>query len=89
MKTKNFFQVFTVDLRSLAFLRIALASIILIDLMIRSQHMEAHYTDQGVLPRDIVIEYFSQWRISLHLLSGLLEIQYLIFLISGIFAFLM
>ena len=44
-------QLFGIDLRSLAVLRIGLALLVLTDLFDRLPDLEAHYTDQGVLPR--------------------------------------
>lgn len=59
------------DLRSLAVARIALALVILYDLTDRITDMSDHYTDLGVLPRNILIEYmFGAWEWSLHLTFG-------------------
>ena len=80
-------RVFSIDTRSLALFRIALALLILFDLSVRARELVAHYTDLGVLPRTAFIEHyghFSWW--SLHLLSGSLWFQVLLFLIAGIFA---
>ena len=44
-------ELFTVDLRSLAALRIALAALVLADLLLRWPLLAAHYTDLGVLTR--------------------------------------
>jgi hypothetical protein len=59
-----------VDLRSLALFRICLGSLILVDLVLRSVDLQAHYTDFGVLPRGVLWEMYSQWHISLHTASG-------------------
>lgn len=49
-----FAQLVALDLRSLGLFRIALGSLILIDLCLRAQDLVAHYTDSGVLPIDQV-----------------------------------
>lgn len=45
---------FGVDLRSLALMRIGLASVLFADLLQRSGTLTAHYTDEGVLPRALM-----------------------------------
>ncbi len=83
---EKFAELFGVDLRSLAALRVAMAMLIIIDLIRRSRDLVAHYTDFGVLPRTALIEEYSRWRISLHLANGTWEFQALLFTIAGIFA---
>ena len=83
---EKFAELFGVDLRSLAALRVATAMLIIIDLISRSRDLVAHYTDFGVLPRTALIEDFNRWRISLHLANGTWEFQALLFVIAGIFA---
>jgi len=80
-------DIFCVDLRSLAIFRMAIAMIILADLIARSLSLEAHYADFGVLPRAIFIEKFSPpFRFSLHFLSGDPYFQLGLFILAGIFA---
>jgi hypothetical protein len=63
-------RVFTLDIRSLAVMRIAVAIAILVDLGTRLVHLTAHYSDDGVLPRSIArtIDGFSD--VSLLAISG-------------------
>ncbi len=59
------------DLRSLALSRIGLALVVIYDLTDRIVDMSDHYTDQGVLPRNVLLEYmFGVWEWSLHLTFG-------------------
>jgi hypothetical protein len=44
-------NLFTIDPRSLTFFRVALGTIVLVDLVARSRDIADHYTDWGVLPR--------------------------------------
>lgn len=82
-----FRRVLGADLRSLAATRIAVASIILLDLWLRARDLTAHYTDDGVLPRDAFLErYQDSWRASLHLLNGRFEVQAALFAIAACFA---
>jgi len=83
-------QLFGVDLRSLAALRICLAIILLVDLGGRSFDLAAHYTDAGVLPRTALIgEFSSRWILSLHLMNGTPQVQALLFVVAGLFALLL
>ena len=67
---------FTFDLRSLAAFRIAISSLILVDLTIRAQDLRAHYTDFGVLPRGVQLENFvHDWLVSFQFVSGRKPIQ--------------
>ena len=59
-------ELFGVDLRSLGLLRVAIALVILLDLMQRSRHLVAHYTDFGVLPRAALIANdYTRWHLSI------------------------
>jgi predicted DCC family thiol-disulfide oxidoreductase YuxK len=79
---------FGADLRSLGVLRIAVASLVLIDLIRRSNDLVAHYSDFGVLPRSAVIEnVHSRWLLSIHLINGTWEVQAILFILAAIFAF--
>lgn len=73
-----------IDPRALAALRIALGSLILLDLLLRARSIEAFYTDTGVLPRAALADiYPTISRLSLHALSGTLWWQALLFAIAG------
>jgi predicted DCC family thiol-disulfide oxidoreductase YuxK len=81
---------FGADLRSLGVLRIAIALIILCDLVQRSGDLVAHYTDFGVLPRNAMIgNVSSRWLVSIHLVNGTWEVQAILFGIAGLFALLL
>lgn len=78
---------FTVDTRALAVVRMALASLILLDLLHRAQYLELFYTDQGVYPLaayEVTYTYYNGY--SLHALSGDLWFQQLLFLAAGVIA---
>ena len=83
-------RIFTLDLRSLALYRIALAAIVIADLIRRAEDLRAHYTDIGVLPRADMLEYYKtagKWTV--HLFSGGWQGMALIFFIHGLFALAM
>lgn len=66
-------QLFSVDLRSLATMRIAVASVLLFDLGLRLSDLGAHYTDAGLVTRTGVLETFEflhEWPLCLHLATG-------------------
>jgi hypothetical protein len=71
--------VFTFNRKSLVLGRVLIGSLLLVDLGIRATALEAHYSDLGALPRDAYT--LSQWdqAWSLHLLSGQVWFQALLF----------
>ncbi|MDB5261797.1 MAG: hypothetical protein JWQ14_1078, partial [Adhaeribacter sp.] len=82
-----FKKIFTVDLRALALMRIMVAGIVLIDLTIRASDLEAHYSNMGVLPLHVMFQYaWDSYYFSFHTLSGLWQVQALLFLFAGIVA---
>ena len=83
-------DIFSFDLRSLALFRIGLALVIIADLIIRFQDIEAHYSDYGLLPRTALINKFLKpWYWSVHLLSGQPFVQQLLFIVALFFALLL
>ena len=85
-----FRRAYSLDLRSLALFRVALGSIIFGDLIVRAGDLTAFYTDFGVLPRAALLDKFSPaQRFSIHLMSGSLAFQVVLFLIAGFFALML
>lgn len=83
-------SIFKFDLRSMAATRIALAMIIIIDLIIRGTQLEAHYTDFGILPRNALLELsWEKWFFSFHLINGSYYFQLLLFLLAAFFALML
>ena len=78
----RFGQCFGIDLRGLAVFRMGLAALLLADLFYRCLDFRAHYTEAGILPRELHRELFSAaapaW--SIHLLSDATIFQ------AGLFA---
>ncbi|MBD1398628.1 HTTM domain-containing protein [Pontibacter sp. JH31] len=80
-------RVFTVDLRALSIMRIWVGGIILIDLAIRATDLEAHYSNMGVLPLHVLHQFgWNPYHFSFHTLSGLWQVQAVLFLIAAVFA---
>ena len=79
-------QLFGIDLRSLTAFRIGLAALLLADLAYRAMDFQAHYTDQGVLPRALYLEIFSNVEVtwSLHLILGSATYTALLFLAAAL-----
>jgi hypothetical protein len=78
---------FEVDTRALAAVRILLGLTLLGDLLYRALYFEMFYTDSGVYPlstAEVSYTQFNGW--SLHLLSGELWFQQLLFVLAGLFA---
>lgn len=74
------------DGRSLAAFRIALAAIVLIDLAGRATNLRVHYSDEGILPRELLLDGVNDWRWSLHLANGSVAFQGVLFGIAAVAA---
>ncbi len=74
-------QAFGLDLRGLAFLRIAVGIIVIADMAFRLVNLEAHYSDDGLLPRAAAIGW-NDLCFSIHYISGKWEIQLTLFALS-------
>ena len=83
-----FAEIFGIDLRALAALRVGLGALILIDLFGRAGDLTGHYSDLGMMPRAVLLEYLltAKWCICLHLISGAAGVQALLFLVAASFA---
>ena len=69
------------DLRSLAVFRMAVASVALVDLAVRLGNLRAHYSDDGVLPREQLLRVpsLTEWRWSVLFASGIEPFLVLVF----------
>ncbi len=80
-------EIFGADLRSLAAFRMALALLVLADLANRATDLAGHYSDQGILPRSVLVEeVLNPWRFSLSLMSGQPLFQGLLFGVAAVAA---
>ncbi len=78
-------ELFGADLRSLALFRICLAILILFDLATRLPDIEVFYTDFGLHPRATLVSR-TPALISLHLMSGSMLIQAILFAVQAVCA---
>ncbi|WP_226005567.1 HTTM domain-containing protein [Natrinema salinisoli] len=79
---------FAIDLRALAAFRIAVGTLVIVDLILRSRNLTAFYTDAGVLPLEALFSDYSSVY-SIHAVSGEAWAQGLLFCIAGLFALAM
>src|SRR5262245_9631729 len=79
-------NVFGLDVRSLAVLRMALGGILLADLWVRSSDFAAMYTDDGIAPVALLRSLTGGGQWSLHLLSGAVWFQLTLFVVAALFA---
>ena len=80
-------DLFGLDLRALAVMRISLGLIMLRDLWVRSYDLVAFYSDRGALPREAILERLdATWRFSLHMMNGEWQFNAVLFLIHAAFA---
>ena len=63
-------SVFSIDLRGLALFRIALGLILVADLLIRAPDLALWLSDEGVAPREWIIQWNNDWRFSLYFAHG-------------------
>ena len=61
---------FVADLRALAMMRIGVGLLLLTDLWMRAPDVVAWLTDDGVLPRDLSMQFANSYRWSLYWLNG-------------------
>lgn len=80
-------DLFGIDVRCLAIFRMAMALIILADLVLRSRFIVESYTDGGFLPRELVV--FPDCYFSLQMLDGSYVFQLGHFIVSGIGALML
>lgn len=60
-----------IDLRGLAFFRLAFGVLIFYVLLVRLPELRTFYTDWGTMPREVVLQkHFNQWSWSLYLITG-------------------
>lgn len=77
----------SLDLRSLSLFRVALASIVLADLALRSRYLVEHYSDGGVFPRSALQSIEETiTTLSFHTANGNTWFAVVLFLIHGLFA---
>ena len=75
-------KIFSLDYRSIAFMRIGVGIVLFLDTIIRATSLKAHYTDLGVLPRTDLLSLFNNnWLISIHHMSGSLIFETIIFIV--------
>ncbi|MDG2383110.1 MAG: HTTM domain-containing protein [Pirellulaceae bacterium] len=80
-------RVFGIDTRALASFRIGIGSLLLIDLGMRLRDLEAHYTDQGVLPLEMLRKRMGDsWQWSIHGFGGSATFQLVLFALAAVVA---
>lgn len=69
-------------------MRIGVGLVLLLDLGVRATDLEAHYANMGVLPLHALFQYaWDPYFVSLHAISGLWQVQAVLFLMAAVFAF--
>jgi hypothetical protein len=77
-------KIMPLDLRALALMRIAVAFVILLDLSIRVSDLEAFYVNTGAAPLAMIMQYkWNDYYISFHAISGLWQVQLLLFIFAA------
>jgi hypothetical protein len=79
---------FGIDLRTVALFRICFGFILIGDLVTRAHALSAHYTDNGIWPRDAAETALGEFGFSFHLLGGSAAFQVMLFVIAGLLALL-
>jgi hypothetical protein len=87
-------QMFGIDLRTLAVMRIGIAISLLVDLWMRARDLEAHYSDNGIFPLSMIDgatfpSFFHMSDLSIHVLSGAVWYQAVLFIIEAALAVLL
>lgn len=77
-------KAYSLDTRALSLMRIAVGLVLLVDLFIRSLSIRAFFTDEGVLPVEILKTYnWNPYYFSFHAINGALWWQILLFLLNA------
>ena len=84
-----FREVFGADLRTLALFRVLLGGFVIIDLCLRARDLRAHYTDFGIMPRQVLVDYLAPASFSIHMLNGTAFFQAVLFLLAGTFGLML
>ncbi len=79
-------ELFGIDVRALALMRIGFSAIVIGDLIQRSFSLTAHYTDLGILPRSYVLGLISPACINAYLMNGTFSFAATLFIITGLSA---
>jgi predicted DCC family thiol-disulfide oxidoreductase YuxK len=67
----GFIRAFSIDYRTLALFRICLGAIILVDILLRSRDFTAFFTDQGIIPRQLALNWWpDNATMSLYFING-------------------
>src|SRR5688572_17074553 len=75
------------DLRALALMRLCIAVVIMLDLSVRISDLEAFYSNTGVVPLPMLFEHgWNDYFLSIHVISGLWQVQLVLFLAAYFFA---
>ncbi len=78
-------QHYSFDVRALALMRIGICIILFIDLAIRALSIKAFFTDEGILPLEILKNYnWNPYYFSFHTISGDLWFQALLFIMNAV-----
>ncbi|HEX8515496.1 MAG TPA: hypothetical protein VF868_04795 [Bacteroidia bacterium] len=74
----------SLDVRALSLMRICIAAVILFDIGIRLTDLEVFYSDTGVVPLQMLFQHaWNGYSISIHTMSGLWQVQLLLFMFSA------
>jgi hypothetical protein len=79
-------EFFSLDIRSLALLRVGMAVMLILDWLDRLPDLSAHYSDTGIVPRNIIT---GMNPVSIHMFSGEVWFQAVLAGIALVFAFLL
>jgi hypothetical protein len=78
------------DLRALALMRFCISAVIMLDLSVRLGDLEAFYSDTGAVPLAMIFEHaWNDYFISIHTISGLWQVQLILFMLAYLFAIML
>ena len=81
-------EIFSLDYRSLALLRIGMGILLVMDALQRLEDLSAFYTDTGAVPRSVILSFWSNaWNFSLHTGFGAWPFELILFIIAIVAGF--
>jgi len=79
---------FSLDVRSLALMRICISLVLIADIFIRWTDLSVFYSDEGIMPRDLLFNMLWPYgKFSLHVLSGSVIWECFLFFVALVVAF--
>lgn len=83
---KNIYSFVSIDSRALGLFRIFIGLIVLIDVLLRFRNFNLFYSENGAIPRSVVVNEIPSYALSFHTLTGNDTIMIILFILQILFS---